>query len=67
MPKSGVAVETTREKTTRRGRQTWEDGIKDVLKRKGMDMTHAKNWEKDRARLVALCKPSILIRRRGSD
>jgi hypothetical protein len=50
-----------------RPRQTWEDGIKDVLKRKGMDMTEAKNWAEDRARSRALCKPSTPIGRRGSD
>jgi hypothetical protein len=41
-----------------RPRQTWKDGIKDVLKRKGMDMIQAKNWAKDCARWTALCKPS---------
>jgi hypothetical protein len=51
-----------REKRPRgRPRQTWEDGIKYVLKRKGMDMTQPKKWAKDRARLR---KP---IGRRGSD
>jgi hypothetical protein len=48
-----------------RPRQTWEDGIKDGLKRKGMDMTQAKSWVG--ARWRALRKPSTLIGRRGSD
>jgi hypothetical protein len=39
-----------------RPRQKWEDAIKDVLKRKGMDMTQAKNCGKDRARWRDLCK-----------
>jgi hypothetical protein len=33
-----------------RPRRTWEDGIKDVLKRKGMAMTQAKDWAEDHAR-----------------
>jgi hypothetical protein len=45
----------------------WNDGIKDVLKRKGMDLTQAKNWASDRAGWRALCKPSTPIGRRGSD
>jgi hypothetical protein len=35
----------------------WEDGIKEVLKRKEMDMAQAKIWAKDHARWRALCKP----------
>jgi hypothetical protein len=46
-------------------RQTREDGVKDVLKRKGMAMTQAKNWAKDRARWRALCK-EVLRRKRCS-
>jgi hypothetical protein len=42
-----------------------EDGIKNVLKRKGMGMTQTKNWAKDLARWPALCKPSTLIGRKG--
>jgi hypothetical protein len=41
--------------------------IKDALKRKGMDITQAKNWTKDRARWRALCKPSKPTDKRGSD
>jgi hypothetical protein len=42
----------------------WNKG---VVKRKGMDMTQAKDWTEDRARWRALCIPFTPIRRRGSD
>jgi hypothetical protein len=62
-----MASNTTREISRGRPRQTWEDRIKYVLKRKGMDVTQAKNWAKNHARWRAIFKPSTPIGRRGSD